>query len=139
MGPARCHGVVHRYILLLTALLVLPTWATADPATPAPLTWTVQPVTSLQKLTARTPGLLEPFIATPAQLHAARGEWECFQVVITAGSQPLHEISVSATSLITHLGHQISRENVQLYWENYVFVGHPAAMPASTGCGGPTP
>lgn len=96
-------------------------------ASGAPVTtWHVQPVSSLLKLTARAAGELEPFKATPAQLRAARGEWECFQIVITAGDQPLQQVSLSPTGLATHLGRHISPDHIQLFWENYVYVDKPS-------------
>lgn len=88
--------------------------------------WHLTPVAAYHKLTARTPGVLEPFTATPTQLRAARGEWECFQIVITAGDTPLSDVSATATGLATHLGEYIPLTNTQLFWENYVFVPHPS-------------
>ncbi|HEX8833558.1 MAG TPA: hypothetical protein VF719_05125, partial [Abditibacteriaceae bacterium] len=70
----------------------------------SPPTWKVTPVASTDKLTATAPGVLEPFVATPVQLRAARGEWECFQVVVRAGREPLRNVHFNATSLATQLG-----------------------------------
>jgi hypothetical protein len=88
--------------------------------------WRVVPVSSLQKLTAKTRGHLEPFIPVPAQLQAARGEWECFQIVVTAGEKPLHDLRLKPTPLATHLGEFIFAKNIQIYRENFVFVGKPS-------------
>ncbi|MDQ3813281.1 MAG: hypothetical protein M3347_04950, partial [Armatimonadota bacterium] len=88
--------------------------------------WKIAPVSSLQKLTARAEGVLEPFQPTPVQLRAARGEWECFQIVITAGDEPLREVRAEATGLATHLAEHIPAANVVLFWENYVFVDKPS-------------
>ena len=92
----------------------------------ASCSWHLTPVASYHKLTARAPGVLEPFPATPAQLRAARDEWECFQIVITASDIPLNDVSASATGLATPLGEYIPQTATQLFWENYVFVAHPS-------------
>lgn len=86
----------------------------------------VQPVDSLQKLTATQPGVLEPFTSKPAQLQAVRGEWECFQVVVTAGDTPLKNLRLQTTPLATHLGDFIPARHVQLYRQNYVYVEQPS-------------
>jgi len=88
--------------------------------------WRVQPVSSLQKLAAKTKGNLEPFAATPAQLRAFKGEWECFQIVITAGDEALKNVRLSSTMLATHLGEFIAAKNIQIYRENFVFVDKPS-------------
>ncbi|MBV9469180.1 MAG: hypothetical protein JOZ57_08030, partial [Abitibacteriaceae bacterium] len=112
---------------LLVVLLFCFWVAPSGQAAPTPsATWHITPVSSLHKLTARTVGVLEPFTAEPVQLHAARGEWECFQIVITAGNQPLSDVSVTSTGLATHLGEYLPVHNVQLFWENYVLVSHPS-------------
>ena len=88
--------------------------------------WSIAPVASTRKLTARAPGVLEPFPATPIELQAARGEWECFQVVVAAGDEPLQNLALAPTGLATHLGHSIAPANIQLFRGNYVLVDHPS-------------
>lgn len=88
--------------------------------------WRVLPVSSLQKLTAKSPGELEPFAAKPAQLRAAGGEWECFQIVVKAGDKALNNVQLKATPLATHLGHFILPKNIEIYRENFVFVDQPS-------------
>src|SRR5688572_21322828 len=105
-------------LLLHTSL----TFAVAQSTAP----WRVAPVSAMHKLTASARGVLEPFTATPVQLRAARGEWESFQVVITAGDAPLREVRIAAPGLATHLGEHIPASNIQLFWENYVFVEKPS-------------
>lgn len=96
-------------------------------AIPSPAqSWRVQPVTSLQKLTAKERGVLEPFTSTPAQLKAVRGEWECFQIVVTAGAGALKNVRLQATPLATYLAEFIPAQNIQIYRENYVFVEQPS-------------
>ena len=99
-------------------LMAIPAHAATD--------WRVQPVSSLQKLTAKTRGVLEPFKAAPAQLRAAKGEWECFQVVMSAGDVELKNVRLSSTPLATHLGEFIARKNIRIYRENYVFADKPS-------------
>lgn len=120
-----------RLFWLFTSVISLGIPARSAPpqrAAPAQSTlgWSIAPVSSLQKLTAKTRGKLEPFQSAPIQLRAARGEWECFQIVITAGREKLNGVRVVPTGLATHLAHFLSVENVQLFWENYVFVEKPS-------------
>ncbi|HVF85878.1 MAG TPA: glycoside hydrolase domain-containing protein, partial [Abditibacteriaceae bacterium] len=110
--------------LLAATFLILPR-ANAQSSTRSAKTWRVFPVSSLQKLTAKTPGVLQPFSSQPVELQAARGEWESFQVVVSASDKPLR-FSVAATSFATQLGRFIARDNVQIFRENYVQVTHPS-------------
>ncbi|HVF10244.1 MAG TPA: glycoside hydrolase domain-containing protein, partial [Abditibacteriaceae bacterium] len=115
--------------LCLVLAVVLPALlhtSTAFAVNQSPAGWRVTPVSSLHKLTASAQGVLEPFAATPVQLRAARGEWESFQLVITAGDAPLHAVEATATGLATHLGEYIAPANIQLFRENYVFVDKPS-------------
>jgi hypothetical protein len=107
------------FFLILGVLSVLAIQACAD-------NWRVVPVSSLQKLTAKTRGQLESFSPVPAQLKAARGEWECFQIVVTAGEKPLRNLRLKSTPLATHLGEFIALKNLQIYRENFVFVDKPS-------------
>ena len=88
--------------------------------------WRLRPVASTHKLTARQKGVLEPFAPTPVQLLAARGEWECFQIVIAAGNRPLRDIRLSATMLATHLARFLPAKSLHFYRENFVRVEHPS-------------
>ena len=87
--------------------------------------WQIAPVSSLQKLTATAPGALEKYESAPTQLQAARGEWENFQIVVTAGDEPLADIRVAPADFASPSA-RISAQNVRLFWENYVFVAHPS-------------
>ncbi len=90
------------------------------------VSWRVQSVSALHKLTATAPGVLEKFPTAPIQMRAARGEWECFQIVITAGPETLRDVRVAPSTMATHLGEFIAAPNVKLFWENYVLVDHPS-------------
>ena len=88
--------------------------------------WKLAPVSSTNKLLAKTPGQLEPFKPNPVQLRAARGEWENFQFVVTAGNEPIRELKITRNSLATILGEFIAPQNLHIYRENYVFVPKPS-------------
>ncbi len=107
-----------RIALLPTLFLAVTGWSHAD--------FRVQPVDSLQKFTATQPGILEPFTSRPARLQAVRGEWECFQIVVTASDKPLKNLRLQATPLATHLGDFIPPRQLQLYRQNYVYVDQPS-------------
>lgn len=87
--------------------------------------WKITPVSSLQKLTATAPGVLEKFTATPATLQAARGEWENFQIVVQAGDKPLENVEPILADLKSG-NSNIPYENIHLFWENYVYVPRPS-------------
>jgi hypothetical protein len=109
---------VKRAFILLAALATL---AQASLAAPR-----IHTVSSLQKLTATTRGVLSPFRATPARLRAARGEWEYFQIVVTADAKPLRNLSLVSTPLATPSGAFIATNNIEIYRENFVLVSHPS-------------
>jgi hypothetical protein len=88
--------------------------------------WQVTPVSSLQKLTAVAPGVLEPFKSDFRFLRATRGEWENFQIVVQAGAQALPHIKVAVANPNSSDNQSIGAENIQLYWENYVYVPQPS-------------
>lgn len=106
-----CFGI---WFLCVAALVA------ATPARAAD--WRVDTVVSTHKLTATAPGVLEPFPAAPVTLLAARGEWESFQIVLTAGAAPLRDITVKYIPAESCL----AAENVRLYRENYVYIDHPS-------------
>jgi hypothetical protein len=112
--------------LLTLVLLAVNLSAAPLAALPIASTWTAVGVSATHKLTAIEPGVMEPFPFIPIRLEAARGEWECFQIVIRADDQPLTDIRARASSLQAGDGTAIDAANVQLYWEHYVLVDHPS-------------
>jgi hypothetical protein len=86
----------------------------------------IRTASSLQKLTATAPGVLEEFESAPARLQAARGEWESFQIVVTAGKEPLSDVTVSTNDFKISKGAGIPATQVQLFRENYVFIDKPS-------------
>lgn len=85
----------------------------------------IETVSSLHKLTAKERGVLEPFQSTPIHLRTARGEWESFQIVVAAGNEELKNVTAQATQLVSDNG-VLAPQNVELYWENFVFVENPS-------------
>ena len=60
---------------------------------------------------------------TTAQLSAARGEYESFQIVVRAsGSGVLSNVTVTVSDLTNPTGQSISKANVEMFREQYVYV-----------------
>lgn len=85
----------------------------------------IHTVSSLQKLTAKEKGVLQDFVAQPVRLMATRGEWESFQIVITAGKQTV-EVSCEASDIVRENQDVIPAASLASYWENFVFVSVPS-------------
>src|SRR5687767_6655826 len=90
--------------------------------------WRVTPVSSLQKLTAVSPGVLEPYKSEPVVLRAVRGEWENFQIVVRAHEKRLENVELILSDLTAFaplkMGDKpetFSSDNIYLFWENYVY------------------
>ena len=106
----------------LAALLMF-----ALPAVAAtPPRWSIKPVASTRKLTASSPGVLLPFQAQAVVLRAARGEWESFQFVVTAGEKPIENLQITPNGLATIGAEFIESKQLSLWRENYVFVAQPS-------------
>jgi hypothetical protein len=86
----------------------------------------IAPVPSTHKLTAAAPGVLNAFPVRPANLRAARGEWESFQIVVRADKRGIKNLKLRATLLATHLGRFLGRDNVQVFREHFTFVAKPS-------------
>ena len=99
-------------------LALTPTLARAD--------WKLTPVSSLQKLPASTPGVLLPFRAEPVVLRAARGEWESFQFVVTAGDKPIENLQITPNGLATIGAEFIQSKQFELWHENFAYVAKPS-------------
>ena len=96
----------------------------ASPAARA--SWKLTPVSSTHKLTATNPGVLLPFRAEPVVLRAARGEWESFQFVVTAGENPIENLQIAPNGLATIGAEFIESKQISLWRENYIFVAKPS-------------
>lgn len=86
-------------------------WAQSGP--------TVWVAASLSRVTQAEP----PGAGTHAQLSAARGEYESFQIIIHAPpGKNLTHATVTFSDLTTETGHSIPSSNITLYWEHYIQV-----------------
>lgn len=95
-------------------------------AATARASWKLTPVASAHKLTAAKPGELLPFQSEPVVLRAARGEWESFQLVVTAGAKPIENLRISPNGLATIGAEFIESKQMELWRENYVYVAKPS-------------
>jgi hypothetical protein len=113
-------------VAIATALCHLSVVHAAKSTPDATADWQIRTASSLQKLTATAPGVLEPYKPAPAHLQAARGEWESFQIVVTAGKKPLSDVTVSASGFKSSKGAAIAATKIQLFRENYVYIDRPS-------------
>ena len=88
--------------------------------------WQLAPVASTRKLTAEKPGVLLPFQAQSVVLRAARGEWESFQFVVTAGAAPIENLQIAPNGLATIGAEFIESKQLQVWGENFAFVAKPS-------------
>ena len=63
---------------------------------------------------------------TPIEIYAARGEYEPFQILIQAPSKGLSNVNVAVSDLSSANGNVISKHNISLYREHYVYVSQPS-------------
>ncbi len=96
------------------------------PAFAVPTRWSLTPIASTQKLPALAPGVLLPFVAHPVVMRAARGEWESFQFVVTAGEKPIENLRIAPNGLATIGAEFIESKQFSLWRENYAFVAQPS-------------
>ncbi len=64
-----------------------------------------------------------PGSATQITLHAARGEYESFQIVVRGPVGGLTNVNVTAPNLVGAVSGQIAVSNITLYREHYVYIG----------------
>jgi hypothetical protein len=96
------------------ALIMLIASDTAAVAAP-PIVWVVD---GMQRVKPDTP----PEVRTSIELFAARGEYEPFQIIVRGPSGGLSKVSVLAQDLIGPGGQRISRNNITLYREHFVYL-----------------
>jgi hypothetical protein len=125
--PAYDAGV--RKVLIAAAVGLLagagPSWAVAPavaaaPAVEAPALalWTAS---GLERIQPADP----PGPAAVAQLKAARGEWEPFQIGLRASGGRIRNMTAEASDLAGPAG-TIPKENVTLYREHFVYLRRPS-------------
>ncbi len=96
------------FILLLAPML----WAQSGP--------TVWVVPSLQRVGPDD----APGSTTVAQVYAAKGEYESFQIVVRAGAtSALSNVNVAVSDLSGPGGLSIPKTNLSLFREHYVYIG----------------
>jgi hypothetical protein len=112
-----------RYVLLIAAFT-----ATAAAQARGPVVWTASGMERVgQEAAARR--------KTTAGLFAARGEYEPFQVVVSAPESGLRNVTFWIGDLKGPHGHVIARSNLTVYREHYVHVEH--GSPVQTNMGRP--
>ncbi len=75
----------------------------------------------------RIPRIGEPPVAQTHTLHAARGEWEALQIIVTATPEQLKNITASATGIAHHASDALLPAPLLLR-EHYVRVSHSTPM-----------
>ena len=94
--------------------------------TPRPEPFTVRTAASTTKITAGKPGALEPFSTSPADFLAARGEWVSFQIVVTAGANPVSQLRIAPEQSTGPTKVPTGLRTPEIFWENYVDIPHPS-------------
>ncbi|MEO6906511.1 MAG: glycoside hydrolase domain-containing protein, partial [Abditibacteriaceae bacterium] len=85
---------------------------------------------SIIKLTTPEKGVIgapQSFYNGWPSLRTARGEWESFQIVITAQKELLKNVHIEPQSFENPLGAPIIRDSWMIFRENYVQIPHPSA------------
>jgi hypothetical protein len=70
-----------------------------------------------------------PLRSTDVNIWAARGEYEPFQIVLTAGAEPVTGVDLEASDLIGPESNVIPAAMLSLYREHYVRVTSPSPDP----------
>jgi len=68
----------------------------------------------------------QPGSLSDISLYAARGEYEPFQIGIRASQSSLTNVNVSVSDLTSSNNQIISKSNITLYREHYVYVNNPS-------------
>ena len=110
--------------LLMGALQACRTPAPVD----APAVHAVWAVPSLVRIGERDP----VGASSAAEIWAARGEYESFQIVIRAGEAGLTNVSVAVTNLSGPGGATIPASALAVYREHYVTVSMSSPVTSST-------
>ncbi len=126
--------------LSIRSTLKRPTWFLALAAIPLVLVSVWQPsspglswwtTNALDKVRPDDP---EPDQPTQAvQIHAARNEFEPFQIVLHAGTLDVEGIDIDVTDLQNQAGARIDRDNVCIYFEPYINLKMPSSIDGASG------
>jgi hypothetical protein len=79
---------------------------------------------------------LNPFPDAPVKsaiLHAARNEFESFQIVLRGEDHDVADLDIEVSDLRTSQGAEISRSNVTVYFEQFLNITQPSLIGGDTG------
>lgn len=114
---------------VVDVMLVARRWNETGPTPPrlpgAGLAWAEGSARKV-RLTDRPPASTWVWDGCRIRLHAARGETAPVQLVVTAGSQALTGVDVTASALTDGLGGAIGADQVRLYRQAYFDVSQPS-------------
>ncbi len=99
--------------IVVTSLVLTTSYSTIQSNQPS-----IWVISGMQRVGMNDP----PTAATNVVLHAARGEYEPFQVVVSAAGEDLTNVNISTSELRGLDGQVILRSNLTLYREHYVYV-----------------
>jgi Domain of unknown function (DUF4091) len=86
-----------------------------------PIIWTVPSLERVGKTDT-------PKGSKNVSLFAAKGEYESFQLIVTSPVKGLTNVNVSVSDLRSADGKRISKQNITLYREHYVYVRDPSPI-----------
>ena len=90
-----------------------------DSSLTMPIVWTVSGMERIGKDD-------EAQYLSPIEIYAARGEYEPFQILIQSPQKGLSNVNVSVSDFTSRNGKFISKKNITLYREHYVYVNQPS-------------
>lgn len=125
-----------RPLLMLTWLAILAGSVPAAGERPSFQWWIADSLTKVRPL--------DPFPVSPvgvATLYAGRNEFEPFQIVLRPADQDVAGIDIAISDLRTSQGAEISRNNITVYFEQFLNVTHPTMIGTKEpdGATGPWP
>ena len=106
---------VLRIGVITACILIVLTASSAMVLAAAPIVWVVD---GMQRVKPDTPSQA----ATSIELFAARGEYEPFQIIVRGPSGGLSKVNVLAQDLIGPGGQIISKSDITLYREHFVYL-----------------
>ena len=114
--------------LLIVILLAMPA-ATRSAAEPALFRWWIaDPLTKVRPLDQ-----YPDFPTKSVVVQAGRNEFEPFQLVLRADNQDLTDIDIEFSDLRTTGGAQISRNDITVYFEEFMNVTRPSLIGGAVG------
>ena len=115
--------------LLILILFVMQAGSRAAPGAPLPFKWWIaDPLTKVRPLDPPPNSPLKS-----AVLHAGRNEFEPFQIVLRADADRVANIDIEFSDLRTSQGAEISRDNITVYFEDFLNIAQPSVMGGAIG------